>query len=62
MRENRARHKLEPREAALCLPGTNVTDMMDQLGPLGFDAIWLEGELGLTQLGIRNEDGEKGGT
>lgn len=46
MRENRAKHKLERGEPVVCLSGNNSTDMIDQLGPLGFDAIWLEGEHG----------------
>ena len=51
MRENRAKHKLERGETVVCLSGNNSTDMIDQLGPLGFDAIWLEGEHGPVDFG-----------
>lgn len=51
MRENRAKRKLERGEAVVCLSGNNSTDMIDQLGPLGFDAIWLEGEHGPVDYG-----------
>ena len=51
MRENRAKHKLERGEPVVCLSGNNSTDMIDQLGPLGFDAIWLEGEHGPVDYG-----------
>ena len=51
MRENRAKHKLERSETVVCLSGNNSTDMIDQLGPLGFDAIWLEGEHGPVDFG-----------
>jgi len=46
MRENRAKHKLERGDIVVCLSGNNSTDMIDQLGPLDFDAIWIEGEHG----------------
>ena len=46
MRENRAKHKLERGETVVCLSGNNSTDMIDQLGQFGFDAIWIEGEHG----------------
>lgn len=46
MRENRAKHKLERGEVVVCLSGNNSTHMIDQLGPLDFDAIWIEGEHG----------------
>jgi len=46
MRENRAKHKLERGEIVVCLSGNNSTNMIDQLGPLDFDAIWIEGEHG----------------
>lgn len=46
MRENRAKHKLERGETVVCLSGHNSTHMIDQLGPVGFDAIWIEGEHG----------------
>ena len=38
-------------ETVVCLSGNNSTDMIDQLGPLGFDAIWLEGEHGPVDYG-----------
>lgn len=46
MRENRAKHKLERGETVVCLSGHNSTHMIDQLGQIGFDAIWIEGEHG----------------
>lgn len=46
MRENRAKHKLERGETVVCLSGHNSTHMIDQLGQVGFDAIWIEGEHG----------------
>ena len=46
MRENRAKHKLERGETVVCLSGNNSTDVIDQLGQYGFDAIWIEGEHG----------------
>jgi len=46
MRENRAKHKLERGEVVIALSGHNSSHVIDSLGPLGFDAIWIEGEHG----------------
>ena len=46
LRENRVKHKLQRGELATVVLGYNTADMIDFLGPLGFDAIWIEGEHG----------------
>ena len=46
MRENKAKHKLERGEVVVVLSGHNSAHMIDSLGPLGFDGIWIEGEHG----------------
>lgn len=46
MRENTAKHKLERGETVVAISGHNSSDVVDFLGPLGFDAIWVEGEHG----------------
>ena len=46
MRENKAKHKLEQGGVATVVYGYNSTHVIDFLGPLGFDAIWIEGEHG----------------
>lgn len=46
MRENKAKHKLERGEVVIALAGLNSSDVIDFVGPLGFDAIWIEGEHG----------------
>ena len=46
MRSNRVKQKLAAGEVATILAGTNDPDLIDQLGPLGADGIWLEGEHG----------------
>ncbi len=46
MRENRAKHKLQDRKPVVVAFGHNTADMIDFLGPLGFDAIRIEMEHG----------------
>jgi 4-hydroxy-2-oxoheptanedioate aldolase len=46
IRPNRVKQKLAAGEVATILAGTNDPDLIDQLGPLGADGIWLEGEHG----------------
>jgi len=54
MRENRAKRKLRNGELVTVIAGFNSPDVIDFLGPLGFDAAWLEGEhgpIGFDQIG-----------
>jgi 4-hydroxy-2-oxoheptanedioate aldolase len=46
IRPNRVKQKLAAGAVATILSGTNDADLIDQLGPLGVDGIWLEGEHG----------------
>ncbi len=46
MRPNRIKHKLSEGKAAFVLGGVHDPDMIDQLGPMGADGFWLEGEHG----------------
>jgi 4-hydroxy-2-oxoheptanedioate aldolase len=46
IRPNRIKQKLASGQVATILSGTNDPDLIDQLGPLGADGIWLEGEHG----------------
>jgi 2-keto-3-deoxy-L-rhamnonate aldolase RhmA len=46
IRPNRVKQKLAAGEVATILSGTNDPDLIDQLGPLAPDGIWLEGEHG----------------
>jgi 4-hydroxy-2-oxoheptanedioate aldolase len=46
IRPNRIKQKLASGQVATILAGTNDPDLIDQLGPLGADGIWLEGEHG----------------
>ena len=46
IRPNRVKQKLAAGEVAIVLGGVNDADTIDQLGPLGFDGFWLEGEHG----------------
>jgi 4-hydroxy-2-oxoheptanedioate aldolase len=45
-RSNRIKQRLAAGHVATILAGTNDPDLIDQLGPLGADGIWLEGEHG----------------
>ena len=46
VRANRIKEKLSAGKVATILSGTNDPDLIDQLGPLGVDGVWLEGEHG----------------
>jgi 4-hydroxy-2-oxoheptanedioate aldolase len=46
IRPNRIKQKLAAGQVATILAGTNDPDLIDQLGPLAADGIWLEGEHG----------------
>jgi 4-hydroxy-2-oxoheptanedioate aldolase len=46
IRPNRVKQKLAAGEVATVLSGTADPDLIDQLGPLGVDGIWLEAEHG----------------
>ena len=46
MRKNKAKHMIENGEIVTAISGQNSPDMIDSLGPLGLDAIWIEGEHG----------------
>ena len=50
LRENRAKHKLQLGEAVTVISGHMTPDIIDFLGPLGFDAIWIECEHGPTDF------------
>jgi 4-hydroxy-2-oxoheptanedioate aldolase len=46
IRPNRIKQTLAAGRVAIILSGTNDPDLIDQLGPLDVDGIWLEGEHG----------------
>ena len=46
MRENRVKAKLNRGEVSVVLSGHMTPDIVDWLGPLGFDGVWIEGEHG----------------
>jgi 4-hydroxy-2-oxoheptanedioate aldolase len=46
IRPNRVKQRLAAGQVATILAGTNDPDLIDQLGPLGAEGIWLEGEHG----------------
>ncbi|HKW90999.1 MAG TPA: aldolase/citrate lyase family protein [Methylomirabilota bacterium] len=46
IRPNKVKQRLAAGQVATILAGTNEPDLIDQLGPLGADGIWLEGEHG----------------
>ena len=46
MRENRVKAKLNAGETAVVLSGHMTPDIVDSLGPLGFDGVWIEAEHG----------------
>ena len=46
IRSNRVKEKLAAGQIATILSGTNDPDLIDQLGTLDVDGIWLEGEHG----------------
>jgi 2-keto-3-deoxy-L-rhamnonate aldolase RhmA len=54
MRENRVKRKLQAGQCATVVSGHHNADMIDFLGSLGLDGVWLEGEhgpLGWEQIG-----------
>ncbi len=46
LRPNRVKRKLEDGDVALIVQGELTPDMVELLGPIGFDGIWIEGEHG----------------
>ena len=46
LRKNRSKHKLERGEIVTVAAGENTADIVDLLGPFGFDAAWIEAEHG----------------
>ena len=46
IRPNRVKQRLAAGQVATIVAGTNDPDLIDQLGPVGADGIWLEGEHG----------------
>ena len=46
MRENKVKAKLNRGEVSVVLSGQLTPDIVDWLGPLGFDGVWIEGEHG----------------
>ena len=46
IRPNRAKEKLQRNELVTTISGLQSSDMIDFLGPIGFDAAWIEGEHG----------------
>ena len=51
LRPNRAKHKLAAGGTATAISGTITSDLIDALGPVDFDAVWLEGEHGPVDYG-----------
>ena len=51
LRENRVKRKLQRGEVVTVVSGYNTADMIDFLGPLGFDGVWIEGEHGPVDFG-----------
>ena len=51
MRENRAKRKLERGEIVTAVSGFHTPDIVDFLGPIGFDAVWIEAEHGPIDYG-----------
>ena len=46
LRPNKAKHKLQQGGTVTAVSGLNTADMIDLMGPIGFDAVWIEGEHG----------------
>ena len=46
LRENKVKHKLARGGVATVVSGNNTADMIEFLGPLGFDGVWIETEHG----------------
>jgi 4-hydroxy-2-oxoheptanedioate aldolase len=51
IRPNRIKQRLAAGEVAVILSGAVNADMIDQLGPIGADGFWLEGEHGPVDFG-----------
>jgi 4-hydroxy-2-oxoheptanedioate aldolase len=51
IRPNRIKQKLAAGDVAVILSGAVNADMIDQLGPIGADGFWLEGEHGPVDFG-----------
>ena len=51
IRPNRVKQKLAAGQVATIVAGTNEPDLIDQLGTLDVDGIWLEGEHGAVDFG-----------
>ncbi|MDP6455263.1 MAG: aldolase/citrate lyase family protein [SAR202 cluster bacterium] len=46
IRENKVKRKLEQGEVSVVLSGNTTPDMVEFMGTLGFDGVWVEGEHG----------------
>ena len=46
LRKNKVKHMLRRGEVASVISGHTTPDVVDFLGPLGFDGVWIEGEHG----------------
>ena len=46
LRENKVKHMLQRGEVVSVISGYTTPDVVDFLGPLGFDGVWIEGEHG----------------
>ncbi len=46
LRENKVKHMLQRGEVVSVISGYTTPDVVDFLGPLGFDGVWVEGEHG----------------
>jgi len=51
IRPNRARQKLQAGETVVSVSGLDHPDLIDLLGPVGLDAVWLEAEHGPVDYG-----------
>lgn len=50
IRRNRVKHKLEEGGVATIIAGQMTPDIIDFLGPMGFDGVWIEAEHGPTDF------------
>ena len=46
LRQNNVKHKLQHDEVVSIISGYTTPDIVDFLGPMGFDGVWIEGEHG----------------
>ena len=51
LRPNRVKNKIHNGETAIVVGGYQTPDIIDFMGPMGFDGIWLEGEHGGVDYG-----------